>query len=64
MLQFLSVLEVIAHRLRQDALLMVNATLSGTVTTEFWSLLEGFFTVDEDPGLASLEDAATLAATF
>ena len=61
MLLFSSVLEMQAHRLRRDALRVVNATLSETATTGFWTLLEGFFGVDEDPGLASLEDAASLA---
>ena len=60
MLLFSSVLKMQAHRLRRDALFVVNATLSGTATTGFWTLLEGFFRVDEDPGLASLEDAASL----
>ena len=64
MLQLSSVLEMQAHRLRRDALRTVNATLSGTATTGLWSLLEGFFGVDEDPGLASLEDAASLAETL
>ena len=61
MLLFSSVLEMQAHHLRRDALRVVNATLSGTATTGFWTLLEGFFGVDEDPALASLEDAASLA---
>ena len=61
MLLFLSVLEMQAHRLHRDALRVVNATLSGTATTGFWTLLESFFRVDEDPALASLEDAASLA---
>ena len=61
MLLFSSVLEMQAHRLCRDALRVVNATLSGTATTGFWTLLEGFFGVDEDPGLASLEDASSLA---
>ena len=61
MLLFSSVLEMQAQRLRRDALRTINATLSGTATTGFWTLMESFFGVDEDPALASLEDAASLA---
>ena len=61
MLLFSSVLEMQAQRLCRDALRVVNATLSGTATTSFWTLLKSFFGVDEDPGLGSLEDAASLA---
>ena len=65
MLQLSSVLEMQAHRLRRDALAYGQCyATSGTATTGFWSLLEGFFGVDEDPGLASLEDATSLAETL
>ena len=43
---------------------MINATITGTATTNLWQLLEGFFRVDEEPEEEDLQDAASLAATL
>ena len=60
MLQLSGALEMQAQRLRRDTLKCLNATISGTVTTGLWQLLENFFGVDEDIDVAELEDAASL----
>ena len=61
MLQISGVLEIRSHQLRRDALKLMNATLCGTATTEFWRLMESYFGVDEDLEEAALEDAQSLA---
>ena len=62
MLQFSSLLELQAHKFRQDALQVINATISGSATTNFWNLMENFFGVDEDPSESLMEDAASMVA--
>ena len=62
MLQFLSLLELQAHKLHRDALQVINAAISGSATTNFWNLMENFFGVDEDPSESLMEDAASMVA--
>ena len=62
MLQFSSLLELQAHKLRRDALQVINAAISGSATTNFWNLMENFFGVDEDPSESLMEDAASMVA--
>ena len=62
MLQFSSLLELQAHKLRRDALQVINAAISGSATTNFWNLMENFFGVDEDPSKSLMEDAASMVA--
>ena len=57
MLQISGVLEIRSHQLRRDALKLINATICGTATTEFWCLMESYFGIDEDIEEAALEDA-------
>ena len=61
MLQISGVLEIRSHQLCRHALKMINATICGTATTEFWRLMESYFGVDEDEDEAALEDAQSLA---
>ena len=61
MLQISGVLELRSHQLRRHALKMINATICGTATTEFWRLMESYFGVDEDPDEAALQDTQSLA---
>ena len=61
MLQISGVLELRSHQLRQHALKLINATICGMATTEFWRLMESYFGVDEDEAEAALEDAQSLA---
>ena len=61
MLQISGVLEIRSHQLRRDALKLINATVCGSATTEFWRLMESYFGVDEDLDEAALEDAQSLA---
>ena len=62
MLQFSSLLELQAHKLRQDALQVINTTISGSATTNFWNLMENFFGVDKDPSESLIENAASMVA--
>ena len=64
LLQFSRCLEAQAHKLRRDALKLVNSTISGTLTTNLWQLLESFFGVDEYAEEEELEDAASLTTTI
>ena len=57
MLQISGVLELQSHQLRHDALKLMNTTLCGTATTDFWHLMENYFGVDE----AALDEAQSLA---
>ena len=61
MLQISGVLEIRSHQLRRDSLKLINATICGTATTEFWRLMESYFGIDEDIDEAALEDAQSLA---
>ena len=61
MLQISGVLEIRSHQLWRDALKLINATICGTATTEFWHLMESYFGIDEDIEEAALEDAQSLA---
>ena len=64
LLQFSGLLETQAQKLQRDALKLINATITGTATTNLWQLLEGFFGVDEEPEEEDLQDTASLAATL
>ena len=61
MLQISGVLELWSHQLRHDTLLLMNATLCGTATTDFWCLMENYFRADEDIDEAALDEAQSLA---
>ena len=61
MLQISGVLELRSQQLRHDALKLINATMCGTATTDFWNIMESFFRVDEDPDDATLDKAQSLA---
>ena len=61
MLQILGVLELRSQQLRCHAFKMINVTICGTATTEFWRLMESYFRVDEDADEGALEDAQSLA---
>ena len=61
MLQISGVLEIRSHQLRRDGLKLINATICGTATTEFWHLMESYFGIEEDIEVAALEDAQSLA---
>ena len=61
MLQISGVLEIRSHQLWRDTLKLINATICGTATTEFWHLMESYFGIDKDIEEAALEDAQSLA---
>ena len=61
MLQISSVLELRSHQLRHDSLKLINATICGTATTDFWRLMESYFGADEDVDKAALDEAQSLA---
>ena len=60
MLQISGVLELWSQQLRHHSLKMINATICGTATTEFWSLMESYFGIDEDAEEGAVEDAQSL----
>ena len=61
MLQISGVLELRSHQLRRDTLKLMNATLCGTATTDFWHLMENYFGANEDIDEAALDEAESLA---
>ena len=61
MLQISGMLELRSHQLRCDALKLMNATICGSATTDFWHLMENYFGTDEDIDKASLDEAQSLA---
>ena len=61
MLQISGMLELHSHQLRCDVLKLINATICGTATTDFWHLMENYFGADEDLDEASLDKAQSLA---
>ena len=61
MLQMSGALEIQAAKLRRDALRMLLGTVSGTVTSNLWKLLEHFFGVDEDPEETQAMEASSLS---
>ena len=61
MLQISRVLELRSHQLRRDALKLINSTICGTATTDFWKLMESYFGVDKDIDEATLDEAQSLA---
>ena len=61
MLQISGVLELRSQQLHRHTLKLIDATICGTATTEFWRLMESYFGVDEDGDEAALEDAQSLA---
>ena len=64
LLQFSSLLEAQAQKLRHDALKLVNSTIAGTAMTNLWQLLENFFGVNEEPEEEELQDATSLTAAI
>ena len=60
MLQISGVLDLRSHQLRRDALKLINSTICGTATMDFWKLMESYFGVDEDIDEAALEEAQSL----
>ena len=45
----------------RDALKLINATICGMATTDFWKVMESFFGVDKDADEAALDEAQSLA---
>ena len=60
MLQISGVLELRSHQLQRDALKLINSTICGTATMDFWKLMESYFGVDEDIDEAALDKAQSL----
>ena len=61
MLQISGMLELRSHQLQHDALKLINTTICGTATTDFWCLMENYFGTDEDIDEAALDEAQSLA---
>ena len=61
MLQISGILELRSHQLRRDALKLINSTICGTATTDFWRLMKSYFRVNEDIDEAALDEAQSLA---
>ena len=61
MLQISGILELHSHQLRHDSLKLINTTICGTATTNFWCLKESYFGADEDEDEAALDEAQSLA---